>query len=236
MTPPLIARLVLLRPAIIADHLERVRRSGLVAEVPNAWQLTLGVFRMFHRMATRPETIGLSTSHPVRRSWLARLVAPRPARFLPALVAGAVRPWDLTGLLTGPGGLIRHLVGAHHDRHQFAYDLMILSAWPGALDRALVEARRVGAGKTARDRLLRDLCVFEGYHDTLIAAIERARAGDYQLTAEEAASPDVSFVAYLAWCRAQPATPAATLRALREGTFDLAAPLMRTPDEGTIAA
>ncbi|MCC6621762.1 MAG: hypothetical protein IT385_10940 [Deltaproteobacteria bacterium] len=230
MTVPLLSRLLLIRPTVIADHLERVRRSGLVAEVPNAWQLTLGVLRMFHRMATRPETIGLSRAQPIRRSWLARAVAPRPLRFLPALVAGAVRPWDLTGLLTEPRGMIRHLVGAHHDRHQFAYDLMILSAWPGALERALDEARRVGAGATARDRALRDLCVYEGYHDTLIAAIERARAGDFLLDEDEARSPDVSFVAYLAWCRAQPATPAETLAAWRAGRLDLGGPAAIEPD------
>jgi len=219
---PLLARLVLLRPALVQAQLARAEAMGLVERAPNLWQLTLGVARMIHRMWTRPESIGLSTGQPVRASWLARLFAPRPLRFLPALVAGAVRPWDLTGLLTGPDGMIRHLVAAHHDRHQFAYDLQILSLSPGALERALAEARRVRAAATARDRVLRDLCVFEGYHDVLVDALERARGGDFMLTAEEAADPDVSFVAYLAWCRAQPATPAATLEAIREGRLDFA--------------
>lgn len=221
-TIPLLARLVLLRPDAVAARLARAEAAGLIDRAPNLWQVTLGVARMLHRMWARPETIGLSNDHAVRPSWRARLFAPRPLRFLPAVLAGAVRPWDLTGLLTGPDGMIRHLVAAHHDRHQFAYDLQILSMFPGALERALDEARRVRAGATARDRLLRDLAVFEGYHDTLVDAVERARAGDFLLTAEEERDPDVSFVAYLEWCRAQPATPAATLAALREGRLDLA--------------
>lgn len=209
MNVPILTRLLLLRPAVIHARLQRARDAGLVDDVPNLWQLTLGVLRMVERMLTRPETIGLSTSQPVRDTLGARLLRPRPLRFLPALLAGAVRPWDLTGLLTDPAGVIRHLVGAHHDRHQFAYDLQILSTWPGQLEAALAEARRVAASDAARDRFLRDLSVFEGYHAVLVHAIERAIAGDYQLSEAEAADPDVSFVAYLAWCRRQPASPRA---------------------------
>jgi len=210
---PWLTRLVLLRPALVAQRLERARAAGLVDDVPNVWQLTLGVLRMLERMVTRPETIGLSTSQPVRKTLGARLLRPRPLRFVPAVLAGAVRPWDLTGLLTEPAGVIRHLVGAHHDRHQFAYDLQILSTWPGQLEAALVEARRVASSAAPRDRLLRDLSVFEGYHAVLVQAIERALEGDFQLSEREAADPDVSFVAYLDWCRRQPATPRAWLAA-----------------------
>ncbi|MFO0747053.1 MAG: hypothetical protein U1F43_15525 [Myxococcota bacterium] len=45
--------------------------------------------------------------------------------------------------------------------------------------------------------------------------------GDWLLTPDEQDDPDVSFIAYLRWCRAQPATPAATLAAVRRGQLDL---------------
>lgn len=216
---PLLARLLLIRPARVQAALQRAERAGLVAHAPNLWQVSLGVLRMLHRTATRPESIGLSRDRAPLRTLAARLLRFRPLRAPLVIGIGAVTPWDLSGLVSSPETLIRHLVGTHHDRHQFAYDLQILALTEGGLERLGQEARTTRDGHDFRARLFRALCVFEGYHEALVTAAEHARRGDFLLDAAERADPDISFEAYLAWCRAQPETPAATLAALRDGSF-----------------
>jgi hypothetical protein len=108
--------------------------------------------------------------------------------------------------------------GAHHDANQFVYDLELL-ALQGRLGELHAAVRDVVERDTARSRWLRDLTVFEGYHESLLAAVERALADGPAMTPDEARDPDISFAAYLRWCARQPETPAATLRAWREGRF-----------------
>ncbi len=234
---------VLLRPRRIAQHLAQIERSGRFPRVPNTWQLTLGVIRMWHRLAFRSETVGLCVSHPPRSNLRARLFQYRPVRFPFLLYEGAVTPLDLTGLVSPPSTVIRHLLGTHHDGKQFAYDLELLACHPGKLE----ELARQVAGLIERDdrraRWLRDLSVYETYHERLRAAVERALADDFGLTAEEAANPDISFGGYLAWCAAQPATAEATFALLRAGhytwsegrTDTAAAPAPAAPSQGAPA-
>jgi hypothetical protein len=218
---PLWAHALLLHPARVEARLDRVRARALVRRTPNLWQIALGVVRMVHRLALRTDTVGTCAAQPVRRTWRARALAWRALR-LPCLVAErAVAPLDLSGLLSSRERIVRHLLGAHHDRHQFAYDLQMLSIDPGALDELVARARDVVTGADPRAAWLRDLVVFDGYHESLLAAAERARAGDFALPEPDASDPDVSFVAYLDWCAAQPDTPAATWRAIARGAFTL---------------
>ncbi len=215
----MLSHLLLLSPERISAMLEVAHARGMIAEPPNVWQITLGVMRMIHRMMTRPESIGLSVDRPPRQGLRARVLRLRPLRFPFVLAIGAVRPWDLSGLLSRPDDLIRHLVGTHHDRHQFAYDLQILSLTEGALTRLLTAAIEARAGTNGKARLMQDLCVFEGYHDNLVHAAHNALAGDFLLTPDERQDPDISFEAYLRWCKTQPASPRETIAALRQGTF-----------------
>ena len=85
------------------------------------------------------------------------------------------------------------------------------------------KSRAVVTGADPRAAWLRDLVVFEGYHESLLAAAERALRGDLSLPEPDARDPDISFFAYLEWCSAQPATPGATLAALRSRAFTLPA-------------
>lgn len=220
MQMPIVTRILFPDPAFIEAQLERVRRARLVDDVPNLWQLTLGVLRMMHRARFRSNTIGTSRDEPVRATFLARVLQVRALR-MPALFAvRALHPWDLSGLLSTPRDMAAHLLGAHHDRNQFAYDLQILSATsPESLAPLAAAARHLAEASDMRARFFRDLTVFERYHARLADAVERAIRGDFQLTPEEADDPDVSFVAYLAWCARQPSTPAATLAAIRTGAF-----------------
>jgi hypothetical protein len=225
---PWLAKLLLVRPARVLANLERVRAAGVLDEVPNAWQLSLAVLRMWHRLIYRPETVGTSGGR-VRPTWRARLLHPRALRLPFLLGEGAVVPLDFTGLASDPERLVTHLLGAHHDRHQFVFDLEILAAY-----RALPVVHRAVAavvdGTDPRASWLRDLTVFEGYHEHLLAAVEHALAHGPALAADEAADPDLSFSACMRWCARQPPTPAATFAAWRAGRFRLDGPVPARPD------
>jgi len=216
------ARLILLRPRRVLANLRAVLASPANFPRVNLWQLELVVLRMWHRVLFRSETIGMSASQPVRPGWRARWLERRGIRFFFLLHEGSVRPWDLSGLLSTPDELIRHLMGTHHDGIQFVYDLEILSLHAGRLAELRVQAKDLIARDSKRARWLRDLCVYEGYHEALLAAVERALAGDFGERSAFANDPDIRFRALLAWAERQPATPRETWRAWRRGEFRLA--------------
>lgn len=218
MTEPWYVRLLLGDPERIVDHLDRMRARGIVEVAPNPWQLCLGVLRLWHRNLFHTETVGTSPGGTVRPTWRARLLANRAIRLPFLLAERAVAPLDFTGLRNPPERLIRHLLGAHHDGNQFVYDLEIL-AGHGRLEQLRDAVAGVLAHDSDRSRWLRDLTVFEGYHESLAAAVDRAIAAGPAMSDTDATNPDLSFRAYLAWCARQPATPAATLTAWRAGRF-----------------
>lgn len=213
---------VLLYPERIERSLERVRASGIVPVTPNLWQIALGVARMWHRVVLRPETIGTSGVDPVRASWRARALHPRPLRFPFLLAERAVAPLDFSGLASSPERVIRHLLGAHHDGAQFVYDLALLSLHPGRLDELVARTRAVVEGDDPRAEWLRDLVVFEGYHERLLTMAEQAAAGELALSPELEADPDITLSGYLRWCARQPLTPEATVAAWRRGELSIA--------------
>ena len=208
---------ILLRPDRIAANLRAVERAGLVERVPNLWQLSLGVMRMWHRLLVRTETVGTCRRFPARSTWRARLLEYRAIRLPFLLVEGAVAPLDLTGLMSGPERLVLHLMGAHHDGEQFLYDLEILSCFPGALHTLHDQVCDLLASDTARTRWLRDLTVYQNYHEHLEAAVRAAL--ERGIADRGDADPDVTFRGYLRWCAAQPATPRQTYEALRRGRY-----------------
>jgi hypothetical protein len=241
---PWFARFILVDPAAVEAGLARLRRSGAFADVPNAWQVTLGVLRMWHRVLLRSETIGLSAAR-VRETPRGKLLRNRAVRF-PFLVAErAIAPLDFSGLISGRERILRHLLlvptrplktpkagsslsalradqgalgtglGAHHDGDQFVYDLELLRAHPGALDELRARTAAIVDGSDPRADYLRDLVVFEGYHESLLAAVDRALAGDFGVGEIDATNPDISLSAYLAWCARQPPSWEATRDTLR---------------------
>ncbi len=200
-------------PGAVARALARLAARG---PTPTLWQVELGVLRMWHRVCFRSETIGTCSAHPVRRTLRARLLRWRPLRFPFLLWERAIAPWDMSGLVSSRERVLRHLLGAHHDADQFLYDLEMLDLHPGAVEELLVRVEAVLDGADPRAAWLRDLCVYERYHEDLRdgvrAYLDGAAASD---------DPDISFLAYLAWCRAQPASPGETWRRWRAGTWRL---------------
>jgi hypothetical protein len=215
---PWYVRLILVHPERVLANLARVSASARLSPAPTAWQLCLGVLRLWHRVAFRSETVGTCTAGRVRPSLRARLLAYRALRLPCLLRERAVTPLDFTGLASPPEQIIRHLLGAHHDHNQFVYDLELLGHY-GKLEELHAEVRALIERDDARTRWLRDLTVFDGYHEQLLAAVERALAAGPALTDAEARNPDISLIAYLRWCASQPATPRDTLRAWRAGAF-----------------
>lgn len=219
---PLYLYALLLFPREISASLERVRAAKVADPMPNLWQIFMGVLYMWHRLAFRSETVGMSTSQPVRRTLRARLLQYRPIRFPFLLWEGAVAPLDFSGLASPPDRVIKHLLGAHHDKNQFVYDLEVLMCTHGLLEELHAAARAVVENDTPRSRWLRDLVVFERYHENLLEAVESAMRDGIVMSREDEQNPDISFRGYLRWCASQPGTPADTLRALREGRLSFA--------------
>lgn len=194
--------LLLWQPDLVLASLERVRRAGLVERVPNLLQVWRGVMRMWSRLLFRSDTVGTS-DRPVRNTWRARLLQYRALR-LPFLWAERfVAPLDFSGLVSSPERISRHLLGAHHQPAQLVYDLELLSLHDGALEALEAAVREVVTVDSPRTRWLKDLCVHEGYHESLLAGVERFRKGEPGLTPAQALDPDVTLRGFLTWCAAQ---------------------------------
>jgi hypothetical protein len=182
------------------------------------------VLRLWHRLVFRTRTVGTSRAGRIRPTRRARWLAWRALR-LPCLLAErAVAPLDFTGLASSPERLIRHLLAAHHDANQFVYDLELLAGY-GRLDDLHAAVADLIVRDDARSCWLRDLAVFDGYHESLLAAVEHARTTAPAMTSREANDPDISLRGYLRWCAQQPTTPGETLVAWRTGTFRFDSPL-----------
>lgn len=211
--------LLLWAPRRVDDRVARLVAVGAIEAAPNRWQLWQGVLYTWARALTRPETIGLDDPARVRRTTGARLLRHRALR-APFLIGRRVNPLDHLGLGSSAAHLQRHLLGAFHPGQGAHYDLEILATEPGALEALRDTLRQVVAGTHPDARFLRDLCVYEGYHERLLDLVERFLAG----RRDPSTHPDATLRAFLAWCSAQPATPAATLAAWRAGTWSLRPP------------
>lgn len=222
------AYVVLLRPRRVSMRLEELVEAGVLDRAPSLWQVELGVMRMWLRVLFRFDSIGCSGEQRVRQTWRARLLANRLLRGPFLLWERAIAPLDHSGLASPRWRVIRHLLAAHHDRHQFAYDLQMLGGTPGALEEVRAKALAVVEEDTRRSRWLEDLVVFEGYHQSLVEAVDRALRGAPLVDEDEADDPDIGFDAYIRWCLAQPATPVSTWRAWRRGDF----PRVLLPSKG----
>lgn len=197
--PPLGLSLLLVDSEAIARGLARVERAGWGARVPTLDEVGFGVLRMWKRLLFRSDTVGTS-DRPVRNNWRARALHWRALRLPFLLWEKRIAPFDFSGLISPPQRICRHLLGAHHQPAQLIYDLELLSLHEGALEALERATEEVVRGETPAARWLADLCVHEGYHQSLLEAVQRFRRGEAIVTAEQAKDPDVSFKAWMAWC------------------------------------
>lgn len=196
-------RLMLLNPTRAQENLRLLVAGGLAPPSLTLAHITVGCLRMWERVLFRGNTVGTS-SDPIRRTWRARLLAVRALRFPFLIAERAIAPFDMSGLTSSRERIMRHLLGAHHDGPQFTYDLELLSAHPGALEELRARTAAVVDGSDSRAAYLRDLVVFEDYHEKLLERIDRAMAGDFGVLASVVDDPDITLRAYLAWCARAP--------------------------------
>jgi len=209
---------ILRRPGRIMDNVRLAHEAGLVAKPPNEWQLFLGVLRMWHRMAFRPETVGTAASATVRDNRRARLMLYRPLRFPFLVKERVITPGDLTGMISSPGRIRSHMIGAYHAGNEFHYDLQLLSFRAGELEKLRDQVQDLLKQDTARHRWIRDLAVYEGYHESLAEAVDHAlEHGVFNAGLDD--DPDWSLVGYLDWCARQPETQPETRALRRAGKF-----------------
>lgn len=187
---------------VIEETLAAVARAGIVPKTPEPAQIRRGIRHMLQRLVFRTGTIGTSNDKPVRSTWRARLLSWRAIRIPFLIHEGAIAPLDLSGLGSSPERIIRHLLAAHHDGVQFAYDLELLALHPGRLEELRDRAREIVENDAPRSRWLRDLAVFEGYHEALLTAVEKALRGEALLSDAQRNDPDISLRAYLSFCAA----------------------------------
>lgn len=223
---PLPYFLLLYNPKQIRRNLLRMSAEGHIDEVPNLWQVFMGVLYMWHRLAFRPETIGVATDEPVRGTWRARLLERKAFRLPFLLRERAITPLDFTGFGSTPDRIIAHLMGAYHPGENFVYDLQALSAHPGKLEELHERTLSLLEGNDPRAEWLRDLTVYEGYHERLRAAVERGLRGDFSVAGQTSA--DTTVPAFVAWCAAQPSTPIEAFAAWRRGELSFS-PEASTP-------
>ncbi len=214
----------LLFPKTIRESLIALHQSGTVpyAEIPNLWQIQLGILRFWHRVFFRSETIGQCDDFPVRPTWRAKLLETRAFRFPFLMRERAIHPLDFSGLASSPERVVSHLMAAHHDGVQFIYDFELLRSRPEYLERVRDQSAAVVAGTHPRGEWLRDLVVYERYHENLLDEVSAFLRGEVRVTPEQENDPDILFSAYLRWCARQPSTPGETARLFLSGGYSIA--------------
>ena len=216
--------LLLYNPPLVMKHLQLLHQRGHIPAVPGAWQVSHYVLYMWHRIIFRYNTVGTHASDDVRDTWRARLWTERVMRF-PFLVAeGAVNgQYDTTGLGITVDRKIKHLVGAFHPGDNFMYDLALVDCYPGKMAELRQKVLHVLEHDNDRTRFLRDLVVYDDYHQRLLAAIDRVMAGDWSMTlAANDTNPDTSILNFAKWCLKQPQTPGESFQALLQGKVNFA--------------
>lgn len=210
--------LLLWSPRRIARRLDALQARGTIEAAPSLYQVWMGVLYMWTRVVLRPETIGLSGDEPVRRTPGARRLENRLLRIPAVLRARAVNPLDQVGLGSSAEHIQRHLVGTYHPGDNALYDLQVLDV-DGAIPALRELVASVVDGTHPRAEALRDLCVYEGYHERLLTMVDRWLTEGP--TGFQAAHPDTTLRAFMAWCARQPEGPLATARAAARGEWSL---------------
>lgn len=197
--------LVIRRPRVALANLRALHARGVTPGVPTPFQMLCGVLYMVHRLLFRSDTVGLERNEPVRATRWARLLRPRPLRFPFLAWERVINPFDLTGFGSRRDFLVRHVVGAHHAGDDAIYDLTLLLAHDDALAELRARVVDVIAERTPHDRFLKDLCVYERYHDKLLVTLDAVEAGRHE-PPDMAVASDTSLPGFVAWCLARPPT------------------------------
>lgn len=198
-------------PGRIERRLAALEAEGVLARAPSRWQVWMGVLYMWTRVVRRPETIGLATHEPVRATTGAKRLQNRLVRGVAVFRGRVVNPLDQIGLGSSDAHVTRHLLGAYHPGDNALYDLYLLHTTPGAIDALADAVQAVVDGTHPHAEHLRDLCVYEGYHERLLGMVRRWQAEGPP--ADPSMHPDTTLPGFMGWCAAQPDGLGPVLRA-----------------------
>lgn len=195
-------------------RIARLRAAGLIAREPTLWQVHQGAMHMLFRykLAFAPLFYNQQGKPPLRHALMRFLDEP----------AGALDP---SGLHAPMEAIVSHTIQvAHHDA---AYDLELLSVFPGGVDALAGAARLLVDGRHPRQRAVDAICEDRGYHKRLLGAVEAYRSGEadrkrLQLTAPPPEGAEIyarfahfhALSTFLEYCATLPPTPLASLRLL----------------------
>ncbi len=212
---------VLWRPDRLVDNLRMLYLRGHTEGVPNLWQVFQGTWFYWYRYFFRSGTVGLDTQHQVRDTFLAKMLQNKALR-TPVLFAwGATGPrLDITGLAVPVDYKVRHLIGAYHPGDNAVYDLQYVDCFPGKLEELRDWVVKVLDEDTPGHRFVKDLNIYEHYHERLLWQVQEALEGRFSVAAENAHNPDTSTTVHVRWCLNAPATPEETAEAIAQGTYN----------------
>lgn len=183
------------------DRIER-RLSYFVARgelerAPTRWQLFAGWLVML------PVTLGESPRERAisRRTWLGQVPvrAPLQALYCPR------QAWVDTGLGAPVGVIVKHLVSVFHEDAFLGYDLQLLAAEPGGLERLAGAAERHARGRGPLSRGLRSMVGDPAYHARLAGHARRAGRSVYPPS--DLDPRFASLVGFARFCLTLPAWP-----------------------------
>lgn len=207
-----IYHLLLHNPKLLQKNLRLLKERGHIREIPTLWQVFQGMAQQWWYTVNNLETLGHDFENPIRDSIGAKLLQPHAMRFLPLMIEGAINPADRTGLALTPERKMRHILGTHHPPETVIYDLQLLDCYPGALDTLRAKLVAIIEGDDFKSRWLKDLVVYEGYHESILPTVDRAIAGDFSVSLPPRPGDDFTVGSFAERCLACPPKPDGTIR------------------------
>jgi len=158
-------------PQTTARRLQFFLDRGALERLPSRWQLRVGWAAML------PVTLGESERERgrSRNTWAGQI----PVRVPLQLLYCPAQFTSDTGLELPTEALVRHLLCVYHEDAFLGYDLQLLTADPGGLERLEHAAQAVVDGRARWAGLLRRVVSWPGYHAGLCTLARAARNGEY---------------------------------------------------------
>lgn len=211
--------LLLHDPRQLQKNLHLLKERGHIQEIPSLWQVVLGISHMWHFTVANVDAIGTSQEAPVRDNPRARLLKNQFIRFFALMAEGSINPLDRTGLALSPKRKMRHVLGTFHATGEMAqtviYDLQLLDCYPGALKTLGQRLEKLLKQPDARDEWIKDMAVYQGYHEDLVPVVKRCLKGDFSVNVPtQREGDDYTVTSFVERCLGFPPTPQATLENL----------------------
>ncbi len=216
---PWVYYLLLHNPRLLQKNLGLLKERGHIQEIPTLWQVVQGISHMWRFTVANVDAIGTSQEAPVRDNPRAHLLKNQFIRFFALMAEGSINPLDRTGLALTPKRKMRLVLVTFHATGEMAqtviYDLQLLDCYPGALKTLGQRLEKLLKQPDARDEWIKDMAVYEGYHEDLVPVVKRCLKGDFVVhVPTQREGDDYTVTSFVERCLGFPPTPAETLEKL----------------------